>query len=75
MVETNCNSKHQLTSLEKGFSETYSNRLGQQVILYQDGDWICEAVHRPKKCGTGATPALAYSDFLAKNNIVEKKKK
>ena len=58
---------HDLTTNEKELSKMASDRLGFQVSLFFDGDWICSPKHPDNAMGWGETYEEAIDDCAKAN--------
>lgn len=56
------------TDHEKMLSDTYSKQLGIPVVLYKDGNWICDGP-KDTKLGIASTPADAVRLFMQVNML------
>lgn len=57
-----------LSSEEIELSEAAGERLGFRVLLYQDGNWICQPRKVELNNGYGSTPEEAEADCKSKNS-------
>ena len=56
-----------LTSTEQQLSAEASKRLGFEVIVYEDGRWICDAADKNKQMAFGDTAAEAVENCRREN--------
>jgi hypothetical protein len=56
-----------LTPEERKLSDEASKTLGYPVILYQDGNWLCDPLSGRKRMGFGDTPEEAIKDCEENN--------
>lgn len=58
-----------LSNKELKLSEIASKELGTKVLMYCDGQWICQAFSFKYKLGFGNTPVEATHNFREENDL------